>query len=632
VSLVELNLSTAIFASGGSGPLGQWDGTGIVTLHGFPDFFIPGFTVDPAQYYQFEATYDTTDPGDFDVTNGFWVFAAAGDNQTDYDASTFDELYNNDRGSVTVHTFTMGPGLANWDTETAAGRVYPIFESDSGGRLIRLRYQVVAQPGPPVYSIDRLVIPAGGATIGTATPISPGSVSFPHPGSVTDDGVDTDPHAWFKLAAPEPGGDVVYSTNLSYEPTFPFVTSSIVAGFYSGPADATSIGDLTSVSSGTEDTITLAAGQTYYFRLRRDPVSEPAAVLMVFQLGSYRLITDWIQDEDLAWVLSTGDGDGLVHPRVLPPVTSGGFGSAFGAQHVATFMGSYTLSQSLGGPAPSDDANCYDVLWRNARSGQAGGDWWSEDPLNPDIDIHASWHGGPGTPVHKDDGRFLPGKGLELDDFVGVTYHVDKFTGSLEWEADASELVGLAAAPDDTTVTDTTSGACLVYAKVVPTEDEDGWGPAAYATDNGMSGDADEWAGGLDQPMNFPAKQDVNLTVGGAWDGGSTHSPWTDLTSLIEAILAQEAADEATSIATHGSYDGALRFVSIPDSLPIGGPPVGPDPDDDLVSGRNHQAIALRLTMRPARHRWVGVPTLVTPDSVDLTVTGDPDDVRRRFY
>lgn len=132
---VAFDLSSAIFY--GTPAWGQYDGTGIVKSSGWPDFAFEGIKFTPANTYEFEVTYDPTWSGDAGGRS-LWIYAMSGIDPADYSASPFHQLNTTTSGGD-VWRFQVGPGIGAFDTEMAAERFFPLFESDRNGRLIGLR-------------------------------------------------------------------------------------------------------------------------------------------------------------------------------------------------------------------------------------------------------------------------------------------------------------------------------------------------------------------------------------------------------------------------------------------------------------------------------------------------------------
>jgi len=599
---------------------------------------------------QIEIFTGTTDGDKVDVDGGFNDDAPSGEQPPG--AMYLSKLSAPLQGGTTYHILVGTYGV------------------DGGGvTSYGLNASFTASSGPPIYSMGGIIIPAGGPTIGSATPITLASISAPFAGSAIDDGVDTNPHGWFKLVAPEPGG-VVYLMNIySYSALFPYTAYNADLAVYSGPPGATTIGDLTPESM-TGDTAMFVAGETYFIRISHDTDVTPEPFLLVLQVNDYPYVGDWIQDGDTSWVVGIST---LHHDLDTVPLIGGVVGAGSYAEQ---FLGSYQIRSALGGPEPDNNGGTGDAArelsWHNAHLGK-----FDYQYLNsPATD--AGYHGG-FEEILKD-GSYAPsGSSFSSDRFIGVIYGRSPgsvgqpatltytaladsikynitevlsnfnqfaglayptdfppgFTGDLVWEDDATQptLLGIDVSPDDTSAGDVGTGGhdglgiVTWFMKAVPAHDgdEETWGPNAFAA----GGTAATWTGGVSDPGEFPAAQDLQLDD---YDGGLVE--WTEVDpTIVTAAMEYEAADDLPD-----GFLGGLRFVGlfpnlisgfIPFKVPAGVPALG---EDNIRLGRNYQWMAMRVRLRPARRRWVGTPAPVAPDLATLDITGDLDPVRRRFF
>ena len=159
-----LDLSSAYFfldAPGGN-PNGQY-GDGVIYTFGspgFPDFFIPAWTLDAATTYTVEITFD---PASIHDGGGrrFWLSGVTpGNEQNDYwtITSNFGDLYDGSGNTSDVATVTIGPGVNGWDDPTlgvAAGYARVWFETDVAGAVSQILVTPFGTLAPPLRLTNR---------------------------------------------------------------------------------------------------------------------------------------------------------------------------------------------------------------------------------------------------------------------------------------------------------------------------------------------------------------------------------------------------------------------------------------------------------------------------------------------
>lgn len=146
---VSLNLADAVQLGGGTFSGGEIFGTGGV----FPDVYFPGVTLDPAEFYEFEVTFNPASVHDSGVRDVWLSAADPVDVPGEYAANTysFGAIYNDAdteyprnpvTGSADVVQFFGGPGRGSWSGSVDVGLTVPIFGFLSGSAITGLRYRV----------------------------------------------------------------------------------------------------------------------------------------------------------------------------------------------------------------------------------------------------------------------------------------------------------------------------------------------------------------------------------------------------------------------------------------------------------------------------------------------------------
>lgn len=155
----ELDLSTAVFGTSiFSGlPFGRYDSARdrILTNTGWPDFWFPGFELDPLKDYYFQFVFDSNDSrhvtGWEDVY--VWMLNPA-DPMTSYHSDPYLPIYEDDNyeSGNDYHLFHVDSGSSNW-SQLTDGFVLPAFETGRYGVLAKIRWaEFTGIVTPPVVT------------------------------------------------------------------------------------------------------------------------------------------------------------------------------------------------------------------------------------------------------------------------------------------------------------------------------------------------------------------------------------------------------------------------------------------------------------------------------------------------
>lgn len=515
----------------------------------------------------------------------------------------------------------------------------------------------------PIYSINGITLPAGGETYQDAGLVTPLSVTAPTVGFYSEDPKIGSPtnHVWYKFTAPT-DGMLIADSLLSYDSDGP--TSVQVDVFKSTAGlDATTDDQLLTYDGGFGFAVfPVVAGTSYYLALW--DWAAPGATNLILRLSDYGAVSEWVQPADQTWVAVP---DEAMHDPVLPtaPAFLDGVGGTAG------YGGRYVISRSFLGPHPGilpEAPNSTGCAWKHVAAGCDYGQWWSPDPENPDVDIKAAWNGGPGTcstvfPERTGNNTFDLGAtystGAESDGHANTITQAYGLTqrfwvshilpdlgptgglpapipppgGTVEYEADEGELLGIDASPDQTVTGEsaTINGepAPLIITtqwlgKAVPIDENPGntWGPKTNYIFDGDDFATDRFIlGGLSGNDGFAAAQDFQLAD--LPPDATVPADWEPIDSaLIDAALGYEAAwqeqwDAGIDLSLISTYGGGLRFVGLfPEVLDPFANLFGNFAEADLnVDQRRHgQFVAIRVHVRPPRYRYRNGPVIPEVD------------------
>lgn len=510
-------------------------------------------------------------------------------------------------------------------------------------------------------------MPAGTPQPADAPTVTPLSVSMATPALLSEDIYAEDQHAWWKLSMPE-AGQLSIDVLLSFTNTGEAWTVDTWLDVY--PAD-----DLSSFADDAlnQGPVELDAGDYLIRVYPADDVDPGVVPLFVLRVGEIGLpVTDWVQPDDIVYTASAADNlvPGDANPFVTTSTSKDRWDSGGLWVNLNNFEGYYIMQQALLGPFPGNDPDTFSPMWKNARIGQAGVQAWKEEPLDS-----GTWMGGPGHPVDHS-GEDLQGGADEPGPTVGpepgrvhIKYqsdegsigvpafeeeHTHAFANRMhlkqmltdfgplmgvgldpaddgvedpqdvEFEDTVGEIIEMEAQPDEAGDAGTYTLTTNWYLLAVPQMDGDAeWGPSSGDNDLGDFIGRPGWQGGVDGPEGFAGKQDQAIT---GFVGSSLG--WATIDSAIwEAALSFEAAD------VH--HIGGLRAVALPaelltDSIPSqASPSAAPEV---LDAYRDFQALAVRLTLRPPRHRWLLDPAIPDVETLDTVITGALTGPRVRFF
>lgn len=123
----------------------------ILTNTGWPDFYFPGFELDPANDYYFQFVFDSTDARDNDVYRDVYIWLGLPDDpHRSYFYEPYYPVYQNEQypESGDYHLFHLDSADSNWD-QLSNGYTMPFFESGRLGVLAEIRWAVRTGETPP---------------------------------------------------------------------------------------------------------------------------------------------------------------------------------------------------------------------------------------------------------------------------------------------------------------------------------------------------------------------------------------------------------------------------------------------------------------------------------------------------
>lgn len=156
----ELDLGDAVFLTNSFGtPYGRYDAIfdRILTNIGWPDFYFPGFELDPANDYYFQVVFDTTDPrhtlGWEDV---YLAMLQPGDPQASYLGDGYIPVYQDDNWAFGdgYHLFHIDSGSINWDY-LSTGFTLPYFDTGRYAVVAKIRWAVSEGVVTPPVFVDQ---------------------------------------------------------------------------------------------------------------------------------------------------------------------------------------------------------------------------------------------------------------------------------------------------------------------------------------------------------------------------------------------------------------------------------------------------------------------------------------------
>jgi hypothetical protein len=575
--------------------------------------------------------------------------------------------------------WTIGPGIEDFDTALADGENHVLFESMAGEKLAQIRWRTSegiyvppVLPGRTYTTTGFTATPAGADTPETAPDVTAKSIS-----AATDMpplGGNTSPKYW-KFTATQ-SAPIQFDFGLTYEKLTGDrgYNPQVQLTLYGSIDDITTGNYLDYSSSGyTPDydgygyrgvlQHSVIAGTTYYIEASNVwSWTDSTGVYVYLRVSDYGAVTDWIQPPDGDIVLNSTYNSHhpptqMVylnnHSSGMDPVVNaiGRFGDSTNPSYA--FGGSCGFHRSFYGPGPetSDDARA--CCWKHARRRKDYEDyWWSADGSAGAPWTGTGWCPTHGTELIDSTGPFNDGVIVEYfssnyDTFynyqniwfrvhvpvvpVSLSAHVDPYAGSItkwgagtppsaadnqtvEYEAEVSTIVGLAVAPDQVDGQQADFSARWLIELGI---EYDGGPPPGW----GMGTDRYVY-GGDGGPEDLQSRASVVLD----YSGGT--SEWTTIDPTIVAqCIANEEADKAARPDIY-AYDGnsGERLASVRATLAfpeLFSDTVPPFMGSNLAGANRYefrtrysQALAMKLTVRPARYRMISYPELTIAEAL----------------